>query len=163
METIPAFYRGGNIIARRERPRRSTAAMANDPFTLVVALDSGGGAVGELYIDDGRSFAFKHGQYFHRVFTCKHLQLSSAMKHGVIDSADGAFQVGGLDSALTIERIIFLGLDAASRYSATLPDGSVIDLEAGPLNMRYPSTHAFVLARPNLVASSDWTVKLTKK
>jgi alpha 1,3-glucosidase len=40
--------------------------MANDPFTLVVALDANGKAVGDLYIDDGRSFAFTKGQYLHR-------------------------------------------------------------------------------------------------
>jgi alpha 1,3-glucosidase len=40
--------------------------MSNDPFTLVVALDGNGKAVGDLYIDDGRSFAFAKGQYLHR-------------------------------------------------------------------------------------------------
>lgn len=51
---------------RRDRPRRSTATMVNDPFTLVVALDKSGYAVGDLYIDDGHSFAFAQGQYLHR-------------------------------------------------------------------------------------------------
>ena len=37
---IPAYYRGGNIIPRRERVRRSSHSMKLDPFTLVVALDS---------------------------------------------------------------------------------------------------------------------------
>lgn len=50
----------------RERPRRSTATMVNDPFTLVVALGARGRAVGDLYIDDGHSLAFTKGQYMHR-------------------------------------------------------------------------------------------------
>lgn len=50
----------------RDRPRRSTATMVNDPFTHVIALDKSGYAVGDLYIDDGRSFAFAEGQYLHR-------------------------------------------------------------------------------------------------
>jgi hypothetical protein len=40
--------------------------MVNDPYTLVVALDEQGKALGDLYIDDGRSFAFTQGHYLHR-------------------------------------------------------------------------------------------------
>lgn len=43
---MPVFIRGGSIIPRRERPRRSSAAMVNDPYTLVVALDAQGRAEG---------------------------------------------------------------------------------------------------------------------
>jgi alpha 1,3-glucosidase len=39
--------------------------MARDPFTLIVALDDKGRARGDLYVDDGRSFAFLRGQYAH--------------------------------------------------------------------------------------------------
>ena len=35
MDTVPVFLRGGHIVPRRERPRRSTAAAAADPYTLV--------------------------------------------------------------------------------------------------------------------------------
>ena len=38
LQTVPVYIRGGEIIARRERTRRSTDAMANDPYTLVVAV-----------------------------------------------------------------------------------------------------------------------------
>jgi len=54
----------------RDRPRRSTATMVNDPYTLVVALDEQGKALGDLYIDDGRSFAFTEGQYLHERCGC---------------------------------------------------------------------------------------------
>lgn len=40
LEKMPAYYRGGHIVARRERVRRSSHAMALDPFTFVVALDT---------------------------------------------------------------------------------------------------------------------------
>lgn len=33
--------------------------MAKDPLTLVVALDRSGGARGDLYMDDGRSYAYQ--------------------------------------------------------------------------------------------------------
>lgn len=35
--------------------------MVRDPVTLVFALDKRGEAAGELYVDDGRSFAFQVG------------------------------------------------------------------------------------------------------
>jgi len=59
IERIPVYIKGGSIIVRRDRERRSTAAMAEDPVTIVVALDSEGKASGDLYMDDGRSFAFR--------------------------------------------------------------------------------------------------------
>ena len=66
MESIPVFYRGGGIVPRRERPRRSTWVQARDPFTLVVALDGVNSAQGDLYLDDGQSLAFMAGHYVHR-------------------------------------------------------------------------------------------------
>ena len=44
----------------------SIPTQARDPFTLVVALDADGKATGDLFLDDGSSFAFKRGQYVHR-------------------------------------------------------------------------------------------------
>lgn len=35
MDTVPVYLRGGYIVPRKERPRRSTAAMDADPLTLV--------------------------------------------------------------------------------------------------------------------------------
>lgn len=40
-------------------PHHTTPQMARDPLTLVIALDRKGAAAGELYVDDGRSFAFQ--------------------------------------------------------------------------------------------------------
>lgn len=58
MDRIPIYLRGGYITVRRDRARRSTAAMASDPLTLVVVLDADGHASGDVYLDDGRSYAF---------------------------------------------------------------------------------------------------------
>ena len=54
------------VLTFRDRARRSTATMVKDPFTLVVALDESGNAEGDLYLDDGHSFAFTKGAYLHR-------------------------------------------------------------------------------------------------
>lgn len=42
----PNFVRAGSVLARRERPRRASAAQQGDPFTLLVALDGDGAAQG---------------------------------------------------------------------------------------------------------------------
>eukprot|EP00698_Gefionella_okellyi_P003681 TRINITY_DN13443_c0_g1_i1.p1 TRINITY_DN13443_c0_g1~~TRINITY_DN13443_c0_g1_i1.p1 ORF type:complete len:898 (+),score=174.31 TRINITY_DN13443_c0_g1_i1:386-2695(+) len=68
LETIPVFVRGGSVIVRRDRPRRSSQAMDEDPFTLLVALDHRGQASGDLYLDDGRSFNYQRGEFVHREF-----------------------------------------------------------------------------------------------
>ncbi|CCO30246.1 alpha 1,3-glucosidase [Rhizoctonia solani AG-1 IB] len=42
--------------------------MKNDPFTLLVALDNQGSAGGDLYLDDGESYAHEDGQLVWRQF-----------------------------------------------------------------------------------------------
>ncbi|KAI4180650.1 MAG: hypothetical protein L6R41_007093 [Letrouitia leprolyta] len=65
---VPVLMRGGHILPRKERPRRSSHLMKWDPYTLVIALDKNGNAEGELYVDDGESFEFQKGAYIHRRF-----------------------------------------------------------------------------------------------
>ncbi|KAL8878866.1 MAG: hypothetical protein Q9198_003410 [Flavoplaca austrocitrina] len=59
---------GGHILCRKDRPRKSSALMKFDPYTLVVALDNEGRAEGELYIDDGESFESQKGAFIRRRF-----------------------------------------------------------------------------------------------
>uniref|UniRef100_A0A8C1QRK5 Neutral alpha-glucosidase AB n=1 Tax=Cyprinus carpio TaxID=7962 RepID=A0A8C1QRK5_CYPCA len=67
MSSIPVFQRGGSIICRKDRVRRSSSCMENDPYTLYVALGSQGSAEGELYIDDFHTFSFEEAkQFVHR-------------------------------------------------------------------------------------------------
>lgn len=37
---MPVFQRGGTIVPRKDRPRRSSVLTHNDPYTLVIALNS---------------------------------------------------------------------------------------------------------------------------
>ena len=64
----PVLMQGGHILCRKDRPRKSSALMKFDPYTLVVALDNQGRAEGELYIDDGESFEYQKGAFIHRRF-----------------------------------------------------------------------------------------------
>lgn len=69
LDRIPVLMQGGHVFPRRDRPRRSSALMKWDDYTLVVTVPkSGGRAEGELYTDDGDTFDFEKGQYIHRKF-----------------------------------------------------------------------------------------------
>jgi mannosyl-oligosaccharide alpha-1,3-glucosidase len=67
----PVYQRGGTIVARKMRIRRSAVLMHEDPFTLVVALDANKHAKGTLYIDDEKSFAYRQGKYLYLEFEFK--------------------------------------------------------------------------------------------
>ena len=69
LDKIPLLMQGGHIIPRKERPRRSSALMKHDPYTLVVVLGQDGNASGTLYIDDGESYEYESGALIHRRFT----------------------------------------------------------------------------------------------
>jgi len=68
LERLPVFQRGGSIIPRRERMRRSSQLTHNDPFTLVITLDPHGSSDGWLYLDDGHSLSFRDGAFILRRF-----------------------------------------------------------------------------------------------
>ncbi|KAI0706628.1 hypothetical protein C8Q76DRAFT_819052 [Earliella scabrosa] len=71
IRSIHVFVRGGSIISTRERPRRSSPLMKYDPFTLRVALNNEGAARGELYLDDGETYAHQEGKFVWREFAAE--------------------------------------------------------------------------------------------
>jgi len=83
--------------------------MARDPLTLVVALDGAGRAAGELYDDDGRSFAFRRGVCLHRAF---------AIADGVLSSRAAPGGACSMASGATVERLVVLGLRADRAWRA---------------------------------------------
>jgi len=79
LDRIPLFARGGHIIPRKDRPRRSSRLMQYDPITLVVVLGKSGNAQGSLYIDDGETFDYESGAqiFVNFVFDKETLTLTS--------------------------------------------------------------------------------------
>ncbi|KAK6182964.1 hypothetical protein SNE40_010527 [Patella caerulea] len=77
LDKIPVYQKGGSIIPRKLRPRRSSSLMYQDPFTLIVCLDQQGSAKGELYLDDYHTFQYRNGEYLLREFTFNNNNLSS--------------------------------------------------------------------------------------
>eukprot|EP01095_Lingulamoeba_sp_RSL-Kostka_P001496 TRINITY_DN12075_c0_g1_i2.p1 TRINITY_DN12075_c0_g1~~TRINITY_DN12075_c0_g1_i2.p1 ORF type:complete len:218 (+),score=74.82 TRINITY_DN12075_c0_g1_i2:245-898(+) len=98
-EYIPVFLRGGSILPRKDRPRRSSTQMASDPFTIVIALDNDFSAEGSLYIDDGFSFDYQQNKYSYQSFTYKSRTFSS---RNIANGYDC--------SLIGVERIVIIGL-----------------------------------------------------
>ena len=55
--------------------------------------------------------------------------------------------------------MVFLGLDPSTEWHTTMPDGSLLDLEQGPMWHKpgLPNT-AHILHRANLPIGIDWDV-----
>ena len=162
MEGIPVYLRGGHIIPRKERARRSTAQMHNDPFTLWIALNSSSSAQGDLYVDDGHSFAYQRGSYVHRQFSYKEGVLSNT----AAESSDPVVKLkaGKLSVSNTIERIVVLGLKGKLSSWKALYKGAAgqhMDVEAGPLKgvAGLPDS-ALVLRKPDLPIDQNWSLQL---
>ena len=101
LDGIPILYRGGSIIPRRERSRRSSSLMHHDPLTLIINLNEKQEAVGSLYLDDGSSFQYQQGQFAYRNFSFKAMTLTG---HAVIESSPSTLP------AVVIERMVIVGL-----------------------------------------------------
>nr|XP_053642983.1 neutral alpha-glucosidase AB-like [Cherax quadricarinatus] len=99
-DKIPVYQRGGSIIPRKDRVRRASSLMRDDPYTLSVALDSYGKAQGTLYIDDEHTFEYRQGKF---------LYLALSYEGGILTSKKvdpgGTYETGSW-----LERVVVIGL-----------------------------------------------------
>lgn len=141
----------------QERARRSTAAAKNDPFTLLVVLDSKGQASGDLYLDDGSSFAYKRGVFAHRLFT---------FENGVLSSQElpRSSSASRFTSDVVIERIIVVGLgEPVAKFSVKeVGSGRVLQAGAGPVVQEAGVPElVLVVRKPELPIVGDWSVQFS--
>jgi mannosyl-oligosaccharide alpha-1,3-glucosidase len=150
-DKIPVYQRGGSIVPRKDRARRSSAAMVNDPFTLVVALDNEGTATGRLYVDDGSSFDFIRGAYIDRTFKFENGRLTASATPGTV--ASEAFKLSN-----TIERIMILG--SGSKYSSGTIAVQGTTSEATIVTSTPGMSNTIIVRKPNVNVGSDFTIQL---
>uniref|UniRef100_A0A674MHA5 Neutral alpha-glucosidase AB n=1 Tax=Takifugu rubripes TaxID=31033 RepID=A0A674MHA5_TAKRU len=101
ISSIPVFQRGGSIIPKKLRVRRSSTCMEHDPYTLYVAL-------GEIYIDDGYTFNYEKKEFIHRKIS---------MANNIISSIKLDFEFDASVSLLTIRKP---GVNAGEDWTITL-------------------------------------------
>lgn len=146
MSSIPVFQRGGSIIPRKLRVRRSSSCMEHDPYTFYVALNPQRTAEGELYIDDGHTFNYEKQEFIHR-----RLMFANNVLSSVNLTPEARFTTRSW-----IERVIILGASKPSKVTLKTADGqeSTVDFDFDA------SMSVLTLRKPGMNAGEDWTVKL---
>ena len=142
IEDAPLYVRGGFVVPRRDRARRSVAAARGDPLTLLVAPDEFGNAVGDVYFDDGIGYGYlaeggletkktsetsrfrkgsvgknaPFGAFTRRVFSFT----DGVLNCGAPSYSPSASGAGGdfPDAATRVERVVVMGADV-SAYAST--------------------------------------------
>lgn len=99
-EKIPVYQRGGTIVSRKERIRRASSLMRDDPYTLYIALDALGSAQGTLYVDDEHTFDYRKGKF---------LYLQLKFENGVLRSSK-LDPNGTYKTKSWLERVVVVGL-----------------------------------------------------
>lgn len=147
LDSIPVYQRSGTIIPYRNRIRRASSLMKNDPFTLVIAHDPiTKKATGDLYMDDGETFDYKKGQYLHRAFSLESGVFSST-------SADSA---GAFVTNAWIEKITIMGHPAAAK-SVTLKSSAGVT----PLLSEFdPHSKLLTIRKPGISVAMDFTIEI---
>jgi len=149
LSKMPSFFRAGQVVPRRDRPRRNTQLMQKDPYTLVVTLNKAGTATGDLYTDDGKTYEFEQGQFLWRrlSFASGKLQNSQHLQGSA----------GKYETAAVVERVIVLGLTAAPKVvRAQVGSGEGVTLES-TFNA---AKKELVIRKPAVPIASDWTITL---
>ena len=147
---IPVFQRPGSVVTRQVRPRRCTAMMQHDPFTLTVALDKDGSADGELYLDDGITYDYQRSDAFRlRRFS---------FRGGAKGTLTASKQAGGKSFAVpnSVERIVVVGLGAApAKAFASAQGAQEVEVE-----FSYDAAKDMAVVRkPGVKAAYDFTVR----
>lgn len=160
IDKIPAYQRGGSIMPRKMRLRRSASLMFHDPYTLVVALDKQGRAEGKLYIDDERTFNYNAPQEF--------LYMNLTMAGRAMTSA----KLAGLRKEKkknperifnhTIERIVVVG--QGSKPKSVAINGTITDKdreEPRLLEFDYDGKKkVLTIRKPDVYAVENWSLTL---
>lgn len=124
IDKIPVYQRGGSIIPRKLRLRRSTQMMIHDPYTLYVALDGSQQASGSLYMDDEDTFDHeKSNSYAMANFSVdfgKNGITATATKYikNIVDAGSESWIGDQPSDSRMIERIIVMGLASAENPSS---------------------------------------------
>ncbi|KAH6583225.1 hypothetical protein BASA60_001544 [Batrachochytrium salamandrivorans] len=156
LEILPVFLRGGSIVPRRDRIRRSSSLTKSDPYTLVVALDKNGAASGSLYVDDGHSFGFEKGEYLFSQFTFKQGKLIATSSRLASVSIAPASHDVVKSLGMRVERIIVVGV--AVEPKTVMANGQKADFKIAQNN---GGSLVVVIKNPAISIGQEWTVDMS--
>jgi len=159
IDKIPVYQRGGSIIPRKLRLRRSSYLMTNDPYTLYIALDDSLKAEGTLYMDDETTFDHeKKGDYAVAKFSSDWGAASTAIQNSVQVGSENAVNAKNKQARM-VERIIVMGVPNKGPRSIELISSQSSD--AVPMEFQFDSSSkVLVIRKPGVSALDDWTMKI---
>ena len=149
IDKIPVYQRGGSILARKLRLRRSTQMMTNDPYTLYVALNKSNNASGEVYMDDEHSFSHQGPE---GRFGISELSVESGkfIKNSV--SGNSEWASNNLPARM-VERIVVMGVAS---------EPSNLSLNSESIEFQYsPESQCLVMRNPNVSLLETWEIEIS--
>lgn len=144
-DKIPVYQRGGTIIARKHRVRRSSALMHDDPITLHVAVDRERKAKGTLYIDDGRTFAYKTGASIYVEFKYEDEVLTAKMIHPA-----------GTETKVWLEKVIILGGGPNNNPARIITKNEDVYVDT----LYEPAQNLLTIRKPGVNLGEEFTISL---
>ncbi|XP_045781311.1 neutral alpha-glucosidase AB isoform X1 [Maniola jurtina] len=163
---IPVYQRGGTIVPRKERIRRASSLMANDPYTLVVALDSNNTAHGTIYIDDGETFDYRTNKYIYASFHYEPAGMTYKITPPKSDAAawghdGGLYEFKNVDANYPtrswVERIVIAGIKNAPKAARLVQGGKTT-----PLQMTlHRGNDVLVIRKPGASMAKPWEIQFT--
>lgn len=142
----PVFQRGGAIVPKKERIRRASPLMKEDPYTLIITLDRSKQAKGTLYADDEKSYDYRSGKYIYSSIEFK----NNVIKSQFIDSS------ATYETPEWFERIIVVGLGKIP-VSATI---STESMQKTVEIVKHSNPNAFVIRKPAMSLMENWEISL---
>lgn len=157
IDKIPVYQRGGSIIPRKLRLRRSSRLMMADPYTLYVALGNDLKARGTLYMDDETTFDHEKIRDFGVASFSSSWGENIAVRNSVEIGSEDAIN-GKAAADRVVERIVVMGVPAKpDKISLVYPGSS----DATLVEFQYDaSSNILVIRKPGVSALAEWTMKL---
>jgi mannosyl-oligosaccharide alpha-1,3-glucosidase len=168
LSTIPVYIRGGSILPRKMRLRRSSKLMFYDPYTLIITptpAPSGSGegvvshAEGQLYLDDETTLAHeRQAAYAHREFkySATATQATIRCSKATVDETSEDNGKPSYDATNTVERIVIADQGRPpSRVSLT----TVGSREVSEVEFIYDkASRTLTIKKPSVLVTRDWVV-----
>lgn len=143
------YQRGGSIIPRKLRLRRSAKLMKADPYTLFIALDVNKKASGRLYMDDEETFAHVMSEECAEANFFADFSSNAAIISSSASVGDGWMaSLLNMSTDRAIERIVVMGVDKEPKSIAQDGDDVHFHFDA--------DAQMLVLRKPYVSALLDW-------
>mmetsp|Transcript_6436 Transcript_6436/g.9795 ORF Transcript_6436/g.9795 Transcript_6436/m.9795 type:complete len:227 (-) Transcript_6436:36-716(-) len=146
IDKIPVYQRGGSVIPRKLRLRRSSRLMKTDPYTLYVALDNNQKASGTLYMDDEETFEHQRNHNYAEAF------FSVSLEDDVLFENIPKLGAGwnGESSHYLIERIVVMGVSKPPHRISANKQHLEFNFDA--------NAKTLVIRKPLLSAVESWKI-----